>query len=96
MNNTETMNERDRMLWKQAKKRVAFRRHLFSYIIINGMLWAIWFFSAHDAGKHDFPWPVWPSLGWGIGLVFSYYSAYIDNRADAVEREFEKLKRERN
>ena len=86
------MTEKERMLWKQAKKRVAFRRHLFTYIIINGFLWALWFFTGRDEDGDQFPWPVWSTLGWGIGLAFDFYSAYFGNRVNAVEREYEKLK----
>jgi hypothetical protein len=88
----EPVTEKEKLLWKQAKKRVAFRRHLFSYIVVNGMLWGIWLFGGREETRELFPWPVWPTMGWGIGLVINFYSAYLDNRADAVEREYEKLK----
>lgn len=99
----EPTTEKEKMLWKMAKKRVAFRRHLFTYIVVNGFLWVLWFFGTmgdqippqdQPNWKYHpgFPWPLWPMLGWGIGLAFNFYSAYFDNRADAVEREYEKLK----
>lgn len=42
--------------------------------------------------KNVFPWPVFPMLGWGIGLVTHYFTAYsgLDEKALA-EREYEKL-----
>jgi hypothetical protein len=85
----DQMTEKERMLWKQAKKRVEFRKHLFTYIIVNGFLWAIWFFTDR---RSDFPWPIWPTLGWGIGLAFSGYNAYFGTNLTAVEREYERLK----
>ncbi len=88
------MTEKEKLLWQQAKKRVGFRKKLFSYIIVNAFLWALWYFTDYRENGHDypFPWPIWPLLGWGMGLAFGYYDAYHVNKADAVEREFEKLK----
>jgi hypothetical protein len=86
------MNERDRLIWKQAKKRVGFRRHLTTYLLVNGFLWALWLFSGREADENGFPWPLWATLGWGFGLAFNFYHAYLDNKVDAVEREYEKLK----
>ena len=88
----DQMTEKERMLWKQAKKRVDFKRHLWTYMIINGFLWALWIFTDRvDDPAGMMPWPVWPTFGWGIGLAFSYFNAY-HVKTDAVEREYEKLK----
>ena len=38
------------------------------------------------------PWPIWPMIGWGIGLAFHFAGAYIFPKANSVEREYEKLK----
>ncbi len=80
--------ERDDQLWQQAKARADFKTHLTTYTIINGMLWLIWIFTA---GTDSHPWPIWPTLGWGIGVLFNYLSVY--KFTDTVEREYEKLKR---
>ena len=42
-----------------------FKRHLTAYVLMSGMFVAVWFFS----GVGYF-WPIWPMLGWGIGLAF--------------------------
>jgi hypothetical protein len=91
------MENRDEQLWRIAKKRAGFKRHLASYIIVNGFLWALWFFTrGHvevDGWEGDnFPWPIWSTLGWGIGLAFSYFNAYHDNREDTIMKEYKKLK----
>lgn len=92
------MEEKDEQLWRIAKKRAGFKKQLASYIIINGFLWVLWFVTE---GRNDFgdniPWPVWSTMGWGIGLAFSYYGAYHDNRESDTMREYQKLKdREKN
>lgn len=80
--------EKDAELWQQAKARADFKTHLVTFIIINGMLWIIWLVTA-GIGTH--PWPIWPTMGWGIGLVFNYLAVY--KFKDTAEKEYEKLKR---
>ncbi|MBK5286107.1 MAG: 2TM domain-containing protein [Bacteroidia bacterium] len=89
------MEQKDENLWRIAKKRASFKRHLFSYVVINLFLYAIWYFThGYNDEVHGFPWPVWVTLGWGIGIAFNYYEAYHSYRDTSVEREYEKLKRE--
>ncbi|MFL5753186.1 MAG: 2TM domain-containing protein [Bacteroidia bacterium] len=87
-------NLQDEILWKQAKKRVEFKKQLAMYLATNSFLWAVWFFTGSPYEQDNFiPWPAWCSLGWGIGLVFSFLSAYVFvNKTEAVEKEFRKLK----
>ncbi len=96
-NNYQTVPEgKDPVLWEIARKRASFRSHLVSYLIVNAFLWAIWFFTHQHYYSNDFdylPWPVWPMLGWGVGLAFHYASAYIFPGVNLVENEYEKLKR---
>lgn len=93
---TSLNNEREKLLWKMAKKRVGFKRQLAAYLIVNAFLWAIWYFTYgrfdNYSGKVNIPWPLWSTLGWGVGVAFSFYGAYISDTPQAVEREFEKLK----
>lgn len=84
-------NQKDEQLWQLAKKRAAFRTSLYSYIVINLFLIAIWYFSS---GPHSHFWPIWGMLGWGFGLGMQYFSAYGSNRGDRTEEEYEKLKRQ--
>ena len=87
--------EKERKLWKIAKKRVDFKYHLGIYLLTNAFFWAIWFFTdRNDPDNSDslFPWPIWATLGWGIGLLFNYMDAYIEFGKAAIEREYEKLK----
>ena len=85
--------QRDEKLWQVAKKRANFQRSLASYFIINAFLWAVWWFT--DGRKeitHGVPWPAWVMIGWGIGLLFQYMSAYGGSRKDLIDKEYEKLK----
>jgi hypothetical protein len=86
-------SEKERMLWKEAKKRVGFRNHLYSYLIINVFMWVMWLVTGREENEHDLPWPLWCTLGWGFGLFWHYVSTFhMGNKLNQVEKEFEKLK----
>jgi hypothetical protein len=85
--------ENDKALWKTAKKRVAFKKQLAVYLIVNASFWLYWIFSENTHNRQSYvPWPVWPMIGWGIGLAFSYYNAYGAGQTNSVEKEYQKLK----
>jgi hypothetical protein len=87
---------RNESLWRKAKKRAAFKRHLQTYILVNAGFWILYSITTvQHSGHNVFSWPLWPMFGWGIGLVSHYFSAYgnFDERK-SVEIEYEKLLRE--
>ncbi len=86
-------NDKERMLWKQAKKRVGFKGHLASYLLVNGFFWAMWYFTERNNDESGIPWPTFCTLGWGFGLMWHFLGAYVfNNKVSMVEKEFEKLK----
>jgi hypothetical protein len=92
MENLET--EKDQMLWKEAKKRVGFKNHLMTYVVVNAMFWIVWYFTGKEADEGGLPWPIFPALGWGFGLFMHFSGTYLmGNKASQVEREFAKLKK---
>lgn len=87
------MTENDE-LRKEARERAemkfSFYINIALYIIINGILISIWYFNGMG-----FPWIIFPLIGWGIGVVAHYLTAfvypgrkYLDGMA---EKEYEKL-----
>jgi hypothetical protein len=85
------MRTNDEILWHIAKKRAAFKKQLVSYVIVNCFL------SGNQFSHVTFPfnatpWPVWVMFWWGIGLAFSFVSAYLVNTKESIETEFQKLK----
>ena len=83
--------EKDKSLWKMAKKRAGFKRHFFCYVVVIGFLWTLWFFTGREDG-YTHPWPIYPMLGWGIGLAFNFYGAYFLDKDGMALKEYEKLK----
>ena len=80
-----------------ADQRRGFRVHAWVYaivntglIVLNALLWA--FTNA------DFPWAIFPLVGWGIGLTFHYFDVIrhegrsIRARQDEVEAYAERMK----
>lgn len=93
----QQLDPKEKQLWKIAKRRAEFRKSLYSYIIIVGFFWTLWWFTTGQKKgvTTGWPWPVWIMLGWGIGLAFQYFKAYNGDKEDLAQQEYEKLKRER-
>ena len=79
---------------KEARRRLEERRgfstHVVTYLLVNGMLVAIWAMSG--AG---FFWPIFPILGWGIGIAFHAWDTFRRSEPTEarVQREMEHLRR---
>jgi hypothetical protein len=88
------MENKDEKLWAIAQKRADFKKKLFTYLIVNGFLWLIWLFTnQNNSGNYsNIPWPIWPTLGWGIGIAFQYFDAYNKAGNSLADKEYEKLK----
>lgn len=83
-------NEKDRALWELAQARASFKKHLFSYVVVNLFLVAIWYISSRPYTTYF--WPIWPMLGWGIGLLMHYFGAFHADSFFSAEKEYDKLK----
>jgi uncharacterized membrane protein len=70
------------------KKRSELKAHLFAYVVVNGFLVAIW--AITGAG---FFWPIFPMLGWGVGVVFNAWDVYrrTTPTEEEVQREMRRL-----
>ncbi len=92
--------QRDEGLWRMAQKRAKFKRHFATYVIVNGFLWALWFVTGGRLSANLdsvlSAWPIWSTLGWGIGIAFNYLHAYHDiGGKDDVQKEYDKLLNQR-
>ena len=64
--------------------RRAMRGHVASYVGTMGLLMAIWLVVGITAGAWYF-WPIWPMLGWGIGVV-SHVVPVLTGRGSSCSR----------
>lgn len=77
----ETPNLREQALERLEKKQ-DFRGHLLVYLMVNALVWTIW-----AATGAEFPWPIFVTFGWGIGVVMNAWDVYW--RAPISEEEIE-------
>ena len=87
-------DELHRLATRRADMRIAFRSHLTAYVVVNAGLTAIYIMTSFG---HYF-WPIWPMLGWGIGLGAHAASVYMDGegvRDRMIAEELEKLRKSR-
>ena len=73
---------------ERIKKKHDFYPHLLAYLTVNAMLVGIW--AATGAG---FFWPVFPILGWGIGVAFHAWDTFsrFSLSEDKIQREIRRL-----
>lgn len=79
---------------RRVKKRRDLHNHLFAYVIINAVVWGVW--AIIGAASHSwYPWPLWITLGWGVGLAFNVWDVYFRRPITEaeIERELERLRR---
>jgi uncharacterized membrane protein len=74
------------------KKRRDLHTHAFVYLTINILIWGIWLAIAMTSDSW-YPWPIWVTLGWGVGLVLNAWDVYVRrpiSEAD-LRREMDRL-----
>jgi hypothetical protein len=76
---------------KRLKKRHDFYGHVLIYVLVNTFLVVIWGLT----NVHGFFWPVFPLVGWGIGVVMNAWDVFGDDEFDEqqIRREMERLQR---
>lgn len=74
---------------RRIRAKQAFRVHLTVYLAVNALLVIVW--AITTAGYF---WPVWPMLGWGIGVAAHAMATYTKpaeiSEAD-IDRELQRL-----
>ena len=77
----------------QLRKKRGLQAHLLAYLTVNLFFNAIWCLTTPGG----FYWPVFPLLGWGIGLAFNVWDVYRPDRPseEDIEREMQRLSRPR-
>lgn len=81
-------------LRRRAEQRLAAKRglmaHVLAYVLVNGSFVTIWYATNPDA----FFWPMFPILGWGIGLVFNIWDVYSPSPSEErIRAEMDRLRR---
>ena len=86
MDGTGTPTDREHLrelALERIQKKREFHAHLLAYVLVNAMLVGIWAVSGSS-----FFWPVFPIMGWGIGIGFHAWDVY--RRPEATEAQIER------
>jgi hypothetical protein len=67
---------------ERLKERRGFYMHLGVYVIVNAILFFTWLISTPGA----YYWPVWTTLGWGIGISFHGFSVLVGKNEPSESR----------
>ena len=90
-NREEVLATTDDALREQAldrlKKRRDFKAHALVYVLVNLSIWGIWGVIAVTSGS-GWPWPVFLTLFWGIGLAMNAWDVYF--RRPITEQELQR------
>jgi hypothetical protein len=89
-NDSDDQSLRQRAL-ERIEKKQGFHAHLLAYVLVNALLVGIWAVSG------GFFWPIFPLLGWGIGLGFHAWDTYrlAEPTEQQIQREIEHLQGDR-
>jgi class 3 adenylate cyclase len=82
---------------KRIRAKRAFEHHAMVYVAVNLLLIAVWALTGPGYANHrhgsgaDF-WPIWPILGWGLGLGLHYWTVFRQRpiSEDEIRREMQK------
>jgi hypothetical protein len=78
---------------KRLKKRRDFHGHVLIYTLVNAFLVVIWAVTSPDG----FFWPIFPIVGWGIGVIMNAWDVYFaeDFDEEDIEREIRHIQHTR-
>lgn len=80
--------ERREAAVKRLKAKREFWQHLVVYVLVNALLIVVWWVTSN--GDAHF-WPLWPLLGWGIGLALHAWDTFRRPISEeAIRKEMEK------
>jgi hypothetical protein len=86
---TEPITDVREQALERLKKKQDFRGHLLVFALVNVLVWTIWALTGSG-----FPWPLFVTGGWGIGVVMNAWDVYWRRpiTEDEVAREVERLR----
>ena len=87
METTEDPSLREKAI-KRLKQKREFSAHLLAFIVVNAFLVILW----ATVAERGFFWPMFPILGWGIGLLFHGWDVYRGTPSEEeIRKEMQKM-----
>ena len=94
-----TPEQRREMAIRRIKAKSDFRVHLVVYLIINTMFVVFWAFTSNvltagPGSAASFFWPIFPIVGWGVGVAIHGYTVYRGGvyTEEQIQRELRNLR----
>ena len=70
------------------KKKRAFYGHLLVYVLVNAVIVVVWAMTSHG-----FFWPIFPMLGWGIGVALNAWDVFASEvTEEQIDHEVDRLR----
>ena len=90
MNNDDLSDSLRAAAIKHLRDKRGLQAHLLAYVTVNLFLTGIWLATTPDG----FYWPMFPLLGWGIGVVFHIWDFYSPESfsEDRIQREMHRVR----
>jgi hypothetical protein len=82
-----TSDELREQALRRLKKRRDLKAHAVVYALVNLVVWGIWIAIAANSGSW-WPWPIFLTLFWGIGLAMNAWDVYF--RKPITEEELQR------
>jgi 2TM domain len=68
---------------KRVEARMGFYSNLTSYLVVNGLLMAVYLFTGPVPGYYTYPWFIWVMMAWGVGLIFHFLGVFVFGSFDS-------------
>lgn len=83
MNATDVSSDARSQAIRSIRRKRGFRMQVAVYLVINALLWVLWFVTggAEDQGY----WPAFVSVAWGLGLAASAWSTFGEKPISQAE-----------
>ena len=87
---TDTTLDLRNEAYRRLKTRRDFMPHALAFVLTNALVWTVWALTGTD-----FPWPLFVTFGWGIGVAAHAWDAFFRRPiTDAdLERELARMTR---
>jgi energy-coupling factor transporter transmembrane protein EcfT len=70
-------------IMEKAKRRIGFKIHFAIFVLLLPLNWPIWYFT-----DTIYMWPIWPTLGWGLGIFFHWLAAFHADKFFSLSKEY--------
>ncbi|MDH7459996.1 2TM domain-containing protein [Chitinophagaceae bacterium 26-R-25] len=57
--------------------RKGFRIHLLVFLLATPVVWLVWYLT-----DRTYPWALWSTVAWGVGLLFHYLGVYVFRKTE--------------